>query len=250
VLAGVLCLVATGGSAIAQSTAPQSASGKAPAAGAKDLFYHDDKVVNGPTPTRAPTQAGKPAPATSPNLSLASMKARPVNVSTAADKDPSVGVHYWIELDGAGPVTADRTFKTGDRIKLHVRSNVDGHLALWTLDPSGQGSILFPTGGADSNPLKAGAEYATPGFIRFQLPAQEERLLVFFSRKQADLPTPTSMPRVTKESEAVARTLGAEGARSLVFETEQKTPAEVGTYVVNRTGGPIVKEVRLKHDPK
>ena len=211
-------------------------------AGAKALFYFDGQAVT--PPSAAPTTSAPPrTTVTTPS------RPRPVpqRTPTGTDQARCVGVHYWIELEGAGPVTAERTFRSGDRIKLHLRSNVDGYLALWTLDPTGQGSLLFPTGGEPNSAVKADSEYVTPGFIRFQPPAQDERLLVFFSKTKADLPTPSAMPKVTSETEVVARYLGPTGARALVFETDQKTPAEVGTYVVNQTGGPIVKEIRLKH---
>lgn len=249
VSSAIALAVVAGAIAAAQSQSPQGGKSAqaSPPAGAKALFYHEMKISDSNHVPVKPTSP--PASAlTSSSAATTRPKPRPVDVAAAAPTDPSVGIHYWIELEGTGPVTADRSFKTGDRIKVHVRSNVDGYLALWALDPTGQGSLLFPTGGTEaSTPVKAALEYATPGFIKFQVPAQEERLLVFFSRKKTDLPSPSGTPAIPTESEAVSRTLGPTGARSLVFETEQKDPSEVGSYVVNRNGGPIVKEVRLRH---
>jgi hypothetical protein len=156
-----------------------------------------------------------------------------------------VGLHYWIELDGGGPVTADRIFHTGDSIRLHVRSNVDGYLSLWSLDSSGRGSMLFPASGqGQENLVKADQEYVTPGKIRFSPPVEDERLLVFFSRKKADIPTPTG---TQADADTVAKSLGPAGSKALVFETEKKNAAEVGNYVVNKNGGPVAREIRLKH---
>jgi hypothetical protein len=164
------------------------------------------------------------------------------------DQVKYVGVHYWIELSGK-PESADRVFHTGDRIRLHVRSNVDGYLSLWTLDPSGRGDLLFPAPGQKEgeNLVKADTDYVTPGDIVFKLPVQDERLLVFFSRSQKDIPAPTG---TATDAQAVAKTLGPEGGKALAFETEKKTPEEVGTYVVNKKGGPVASEIRLKHQPR
>lgn len=152
------------------------------------------------------------------------------------------GIHYWIELEGIGAVTDKRVFRTGDRIRLHVRSNVDGYLSLWTLDPSGKGKVLFPSpsdGGA-GNSVKADFEFALPGYIKFSPPPEEERLLIFFSRNKDDVPK--AQDSVTESSRFLAK-----GQKSLEFETDDKNMAEVGTYVVSRQGGAIAAVVRLQH---
>lgn len=156
------------------------------------------------------------------------------------------GIHYWIELDGVGPVTADHTFRTGDRIAIHIRSNVDGYMSLWSITPSGAGTRLFPATGQTSqtNFIKADDEYITPGKIRFTLPVEDERLLIFFSRSQADLPEYSNS---SSAGDVLARSRDAAGSKALLFETENKNPTEVGNYVVNKNGGAVVREIRLKH---
>jgi hypothetical protein len=137
--------------------------------------------------------------------------------TVAAEKVRYVGLNYWLDLAGAGSVTSDHVFHTGDRIRLRVRSNVDGYLSLWSLDSSGRGTLLFPTGG-ESNKVQGGSEYVTPGEIRFAPPVEDERLLVFFSRSTADIPSPT---RSQTDSTAVAKLLGPAGSKALVFESEK-----------------------------
>ena len=155
------------------------------------------------------------------------------------------GLHYWIELDGVGPVTADRIFRTGERIRVHIRSNVDGYLSLLSLSAAGVGKVLFPTGGSPGDDfIAADAGFVTPGKIRFSPPAEDERLLVVFSRSKSDMPDRSKGPI---DPNVVASTQAAAGSKSLVFESEASNPSEIGDYVVNRTGGVIVKEIRLRH---
>lgn len=164
--------------------------------------------------------------------------------AVSAEKAKYVGLNYWLDLDGVGSVTSDHVFRTGDRIRMRVRSNVDGYLSLWSLDSSGRGTLLFPKPGSGSNKVQADTEYVTPGEIRFAPPVEDERLLVFFSRSTADIPSPTGSQT---DSTAVAKVLGPAGSKALVFESEKKVASEVGDYVVNKNGGPIAKEIRLRH---
>jgi hypothetical protein len=199
-------------------------------AGAKALFYDP-----GTGAILKPSEKQK-----DPRTNM--IKVKPSGTSQAK----YVGLHYWIELDGVGPISDEYVFRTGDGIRLHVRSNVDGYLSLWSLDPSGRGSLLFPVPGQTEgeNLIKADTPYTTPGKIKFSPPVEDERLLVFFSRSKADIPSPQG----TKDDAGmVARSLGPNGSKALVFETEKKTSTELGNYVVNKNGGPIAKEIRLRH---
>jgi hypothetical protein len=157
-----------------------------------------------------------------------------------------IGLHYWIELEGVGSVTDERVFHTGEAIQLHIRSNVDGYLALWSLDSSGRGKQLFPMAGhaIGDGLVKADSEYVTPCCIKFALPVEDERLLVFFSRSRAELPVPAGSP---EDADVIAKSLEPKGSKALVFETERSSTAEIGTYVVNKTGGAVAKEIRLRH---
>ena len=200
--------------------------------GAKSLFYDPSSGATlKPSEKLKSTQHGK-------------IRVKPV----LNNQVKYVGIHYWIELEGHGTVTDSHIFHTGDRLKLRVRSNVDGYLSLWALDPSGRGHLLFPSLDQPDaeNFVKADDDYTHLGFIKFTLPVQDERLLVFFSRSKSDLP---SLNQKILDAKVVSQALGPSGAKSLVFETDQKNSDETGTYVVNKAGGPIVKEIRLKHQP-
>jgi hypothetical protein len=160
----------------------------------------------------------------------------------------NVGLHYWIDLEGTGTVTADHTFHTGDRIRLYIRSNADGYLSLYSIDSSGHGTLLFPTRDEmDSEGyVKAYSVYVTPGMIKFSPPIEDERLLVIFSRSKADIPTPSGKQA---DGDMIASSMIPAGSKALVFETENKRTAGVGTYIVNRNGGAVIKEINLRHRP-
>ncbi|MHA2642978.1 MAG: caspase family protein [bacterium JZ-2024 1] len=153
-----------------------------------------------------------------------------------------VGIYYWVELEGVGPVPDDRVFRTGDRIRLHIQSNADGYLSLWKLDSSGRGQSLFPAPGGVGIPVKANSDYTHPSFITMR---PTDRLVVFFSRSKADIPVLTGKE---KDAQTVAEALNPKGERALVFaeEIERRGANEVGTYVVNKNQGLVIKEIRLK----
>lgn len=153
------------------------------------------------------------------------------------------GIHYWLELDGGGKVTDDHVFQTGDRVKLHLRSNVDGYLTLLAYDSSGNSQVIFPPVGA-SNQVKAYALYALPGWLTFRPPPQDETLLIFFSQSPTDTPPQRRGSMLAEQS---AKEDEAEGGKDLAFEVEKKNPDKLGDYVAHRRGGAITKEIRLKH---
>ncbi|HEX8186251.1 MAG TPA: DUF4384 domain-containing protein [Blastocatellia bacterium] len=158
----------------------------------------------------------------------------------------NVGIRCWVELDGVGNVTTDRIFHTGEAIRLRVRSNADGYLSLWTIDSAGRGKPLFPAPDQpqSDNRIKAGIDYVTPSKIRFVLPVEDERLLVFFSRSPIDLPV---FGESRDGNEIIAQAQSSIGSKALVSETEYKRTAEIGSYTVNKNGGLIIQEIRLKH---
>ncbi|MGH9800170.1 MAG: DUF4384 domain-containing protein [Blastocatellia bacterium] len=169
----------------------------------------------------------------------------------------SPGIHYWFEMDGVGKVSEDRVFYTGERLRLHLRSNVDGYLSLWAYDSSGASKLLFPspdssadnkalTFSPDSNFVHANNE-CTPGAIVFSPPAEDERLLIFFSTSKDDVPSPL---KNSLTAEQIKEATQVEGGKSLLFEVEKKDLATFGSYVANRQGGGITREVILKHRPR
>jgi len=194
--------------------------------GARSMFYNPSTGTVRSTPGVAPA-APPPPPAT------AAAKPAPVRF---------VGIHYWLDLEGVGPVADTRTFVTGERIRLNVRSNSDGYLAIWTLTSAGKARLLVP---ADSRATAVALRQSTPFVsapIRFSDPAGDERLLMFFARQKAALPSLETMDH----QDARAALFGT-GGRDLLVEVEEAKPGDVGTFVVNRVGGPVSRAVLLRH---
>ncbi len=188
-------------------------------------------------------------PATGAALKDNEKKKNPKNGQVAVkpvqpNKIKYVGLNYWIELEGGGRVTEDYTFRTGDGFRLHIRSNVNGFLSLWSVDSTGKTSPLFPSGGMD-NSVAADTDYVPPGFIRFEPPVEDEQLLIFFSRNKADTPT---FSKTSADLQQISRvTQGLQNSKALVFETEKKNAEEFGAYAVNVKGGVVMRLIRLKH---
>lgn len=117
----------------------------------------------------------------------------------------NTGVQYWIELKRNGRVSRVNNkfdFQSGDRIKIHVKSNIDGFAYVILKEGSeGEHAVLFPDAKLrDDNRIKAGCDYALPGdgYLMFDSHPGNEKLILVLSRGQvkADDYIKTNKPRV------------------------------------------------------
>jgi Domain of unknown function (DUF4384) len=100
-----------------------------------------------------------------------------------------MGVSYWIEVAGRDGVkqrvTADRVFRSGERIKLFITTNRDGYLSLLNIGSSGRSRLLYPHAQTQPNEnfVQANAQFEVPqgGTIRFDDTPGEETLLLMLS---------------------------------------------------------------------
>jgi hypothetical protein len=103
---------------------------------------------------------------------------------------------YWIERlnpgGGIQRVSASSVFHSGDRIRLHVRSNRPGYLYVVNQGSSGRGSYLYPASANASEYVESGRIYQVPvsGNIRFDSQPGQEIVWLFLS--QRPLPVETS----------------------------------------------------------
>jgi uncharacterized protein DUF4384 len=246
------CWILTGAAVVsAAASAPQP-----PPSGAKELFYSplgsvvvQKESVSGAgkrpvekPPTAAPRQPAPAAPLT----------------AGVAPEPRNIGIHYWVELVTPGPqpglrVTADRVFRSGERVRLHFRSNVSGYVALVQLDDNRPSAVLFPDAakGYDDDRIEAFVERVLPGesaWFRFDDDPGTERVLVMFATRKESLPSLAgkTLPReVADACDQAVET--ARGGKGLVLETDTRSASDNGTYVVSIDGRPLLFLVTLEH---
>jgi hypothetical protein len=236
-----------------------------PVPGAKELFY--DPLDASVTRLSAKT----PAQSANPNVGRHRPAKAPVRVgpggrrvvnrpsSEPGQRQKVLGVSYWVELEepGGGPgqqVTDRRVFRSGERIRLHFRSNADGDIALIQLGSSGTARVLFPDAeqGLMDSRLKIDEDKILPSpesWFRFDANAGTERIIVLFSRDGEDLGELPIKPSMNgSETGALLQSVRhLQGSKDLLIETEATRVAEVGTYGVNTSGKPVVLEIALQH---
>ncbi len=108
-------------------------------------------------------------------------------------KHLNTGIRYWIELKRHGittPVNNKVTFHFGDKIRFHVKPNIDGYAyILLTSGSRGEQSVLFPApNNRQNNIVKAGTEYVLPaeGSFVFDNNPGIEKLTLLLSRRPID----------------------------------------------------------------
>src|SRR5262249_45725953 len=77
------------------------------------------------------------------------------------------GLKYWIELvrnRRSMKVDSQYLFQSGDRIRFHITTNIDGYMYIFmTAGSSGKQAVLFPPQGKEAdNRVVAGKEYVLP----------------------------------------------------------------------------------------
>jgi len=244
-----------------------------PGKGAKELFFDpttgavvnssQPNSVKAPPPRKPPGQRRSGAASKTPRARVAQgsnspSTAGPVRPIPVPNKTSTLGLSYWIELvgqDGKGQqVTDSRIFRSGERIRLHFRSNADGNIALIQLGSSGTSSVLFPDPAKRLNDgrIAAGEDRILPAeaaWFRFDDMPGTEKILALFARSQQELDIFSVQPTMdTIATKAVMmRVDGIRGGKDLILETETEKVSEIGGYAVNLAGKPVVMEIQLKH---
>lgn len=244
---------------------------------ARELFYTPPPDVS--AQPKPPVKKSVPArpPVTKENRTQTT-----VPVSTVANVP--LGLRYSVlKRDVAGKfneVDADSTFRSGDRIRLHVDTNTTGYLYVVMKGSSGNWRLLFPSSDVDggNNRIVRGTSQQIPagdtGQFVFDDQSGTEKLFLVLSRKpEADLDkliysiTGTStggdrtlIAKANVGNDVVDRIRDEVKSRDLVFEKVDEISQQPGspevktekaTYVVNpsRTDDArLVVDVALKHN--
>lgn len=216
-----------------------------PAAGAKEMFFDPQRSV---------------AEASTTNASRKVTDEEGRRIAQLSPDAPVLGLSYWIELIANAArrgvhVTDERTFRSGERIRLHFRGNADGRIVLVQLGTSGVSSVLFPDAGKGLalNRIRANRDHVLPSeahWFRFDGKAGTEKLLVLFARSQEELDRafPTQPVMDAAETARLLRAVQqSRGGKDLLIERETREPSEIGDYAVNVAGKPIALEIALTH---
>ncbi len=202
--------------------------------GAKAMFFTDQgKAVVAP--------AGKPV------RTPAAPRQSPDGATTANRNDLWLGVAFWAELQRPGAAItrianpAEFMFRSGDRIRLLVQTNIDGFLYVINRGSTGRYTLLFPQPSmeASAHRVKARTEYAIPhnGWIRFDEVPGEEGVVFLVTLEPLPELTALSLARAAVNPETVRHVMDAadsRGAKDLVVETDEgdgRQATFAGAYV-------------------
>jgi hypothetical protein len=283
---------------------PKAAPQKLPAA----------KAAPAKPPAKAPVQVAvkppRPAPTLTPGTPAVGAPVRTAPPTTPASPDgtaiitasapmrrtapapasgPPLGLRYTITklIDGQmTEVSPDTVFRSGDRIKITISTNVPGYLYIVNQGSSGTWKPIFPSPEVEdgNNRVDGFRDYAMPPKSRivFDSQAGTEKLFVILSREpepdfeqliyslQAPRTTPTAAPPSETPAKAPTRTMIAANisndlvgrmrnvyARDLVIEkVDDDAPSagggkrEKAVYVVNPSGSAdsrVVADISLVH---
>lgn len=130
----------------------------------------------------------------------------------------NTGIQYWIELNRDGKfskVNNKYTFRTGDKIRFHITSNIDGFAYILLSSGSrGEQSVLFPEPHED-NKIQRGKDYSLPrdGFLTFDEHPGIEKVSLLLSRMPTDA---TAYLNKSRDPDRTLVASAATGSKDLV----------------------------------
>ncbi len=143
------------------------------------------------------------------NAAIAKVEGAKTLFSAQLDKPSeniNTGIQYWIELhrhNTESRVNNKTVFRSGDKIRFHVKSNIDGYAYILLRSGSrGEQAVLFPDSGRDeSNQVERGKDYVLPsdGFLKFDENPGMEKLSLMLSRSLID-----TSPYISSQPESVS----------------------------------------------
>lgn len=164
----------------------------------------------------AAISVGSYCPARAEDDGAKSLYAAQMNNQTEA---MNLGVQYWIELHrGKETIRVNNklSFKSGDKIRFHVRPNVNGYAYILLRSGSrGEQSVLFPDPArGESNKIVAGIDYSLPAddFLQFDDNPGQEKLTLLVSRTPVDATAYLHTP----ENERILVASAMTGSKDLV----------------------------------
>jgi hypothetical protein len=170
----------------------------------------------------------------------------------------SLGVRYWIRLleqegRSGAPVSAERVFRSGERVQLVVESNSQGHLTLLQIGTDGTASLLYPSpeAGITNSLIPGFREVVLPGpdhFFRFDEQVGQERLFLIFASSRGEIERLGVDARVQRAQldGMKAQAEQDRGSKNLLIESFAPG-GDPATYAVSIAGITILHEIVLTH---
>lgn len=166
-------------------------------AGSKSMFSDDGAsiMMNENAPDASPNRAKPKARVTSPS-SVAIPQARSDYQPPIASAVNLAGIEAWIDLKDANGqlkrVNPSYTFRSGDGIKLQIKSKTDGYLYVLNEDNTGKITPLYPINNQPSGLIQANTIYTIPprGMIYFDNQQGSEKVTIALAK----YPLPTLDP--------------------------------------------------------
>lgn len=185
--------------------------------------------------------------------------------NSAARVPAITGLMYYLELLTPNGelirVNSNRTFHSGETVRLHVSSNIDGWLTILQSENGGKFEKLFPTASLPpsvSN-IKKGVDTVLPGaggWFKFDERPGEIRLLMMLTAEPVAAPVRLASA-VDQTAESMLSTEKLQrGSKALLVETGDSPQEGYEVRVVNSAQdrkvppGQIVVELKLQHSPR
>lgn len=211
------------------------------------------------------------------------IKPSAVQVRAQSVVSPAItGLRYWIELrTGRNELVEARpgtVFHSGDRIRLHATSNVNGRLTIMQSEDGAPFKMLFPTGSSPDNRVQRLEERVLPSersWFKFDNRPGQLRLMMMVTADRLS-PSPSSPDSATEHdgnsgkplvpddgvseiasAATIRRTIEMQkGSKALVVEDDEPVSSEPANYVVvdarkdNSLAGAVAVEILLDHRPR
>lgn len=206
-------------------------------------------------------KSGKETPATAASPPEQHAHARP-----AATRSPGTvtGLRYYIELERLdhrlSNVNNEHVFHSGDRIRLHVISNVDGSLVIFQQQGDEPEERLFPSShrsnatGLISRRVDTVLPSTHSWFVFDEHPGQIRLTLLLIAQSadpKDESDTPTTLQAQASMAHSLAKAI--DGSKALRIEIDD-SPVDTAEYKVldssldpKLPGGVIATEVTLTH---
>ena len=175
------------------------------------------------------------------------------------------GLMYYVELlrpnGELARVNSDHIFHSGDRIHLHLESNIDGNLVIYQSEDNSSPEVLFPSPrvGDGSGRVAKGTDVVLPSskaWFRFDDHPGRIVLSLKLSADQTTLPADESKTTLLADAGAIRDLRETQtGSKALVIDTDD-SPTDASKIVVVDTRrdskmapGQIAVEISLVHRP-